>query len=123
MEKVKIAMIGAGNIANAHLASYAKVENAEIYAACDINEERLNETCDKYGITRRYTDLDAMLADLPELDAADVCVWNVNHASCSIKALNAGLHVLCEKPMAYSAQEAEEMLAAAKKNNKLLQKN
>jgi len=120
MEKVKIAMIGAGNIANAHLASYAKVENAEIYAACDINEERLNETCDKYGITRRYTDLDAMLAELPELDAADVCVWNVNHASCSIKALNAGLHVLCEKPMAYNAQEAEQMLEAAKKNNKLL---
>ena len=120
MEKVKIAMIGAGNIANAHLASYAKVENAEIYAACDINEERLNETCDKYGITRRYTDLDAMLAELPELDAADVCVWNVNHASCSIKALNAGLHVLCEKPMAYNSQEAEQMLEAAKKNNKLL---
>ncbi len=120
MEKVKIAMIGAGNIANAHLASYAKVENAEIYAACDINEERLNETCDKYGITRRYTNLDAMLAELPELDAADVCVWNVNHASCSIKALNAGLHVLCEKPMAYNAQEAEQMLEAAKKNNKLL---
>ena len=120
MEKVKIAMIGAGNIANAHLASYAKVENAEIYAACDINEERLNETCDKYGITRRYTDLDAMLAELPELDAADVCVWNVNHAPCAIKALNAGLHVLCEKPMAYNAQEAEQMQEAAKKNNKLL---
>ena len=120
MEKVKIAMIGAGNIANAHLASYAKVENAEIYAACDINEERLNETCDKYGITRRYTDLDAMLAELPELDAADVCVWNNGHAPCAIKALNAGLHVLCEKPMAYNAQEAEQMLEAAKKNNKLL---
>lgn len=120
MEKVKIAIIGAGNIANTHLASYQKLPNAEIYAACDINESRLNETCDKFGITRRYTDLDKMLAELPELDAADVCVWNCSHAECSIKALNAGLHVLCEKPMAYSAKEAEEMKAAAEKNGKLL---
>jgi predicted dehydrogenase len=120
MEKVKLAMIGAGNIANTHLSSYAKLPNVEIYAACDINESRLNETCDKFGIERRYTDLDKMLAELPELDAADVCVWNVNHASCSIKALDAGLHVLCEKPMAYSAKEAEAMKAAADRNGKLL---
>ena len=120
MKKIKIAMIGAGNIANTHLDSYAKVEGAEIYAVCDIDEARLNKTADKYNISRRYTDVDTMLAELPELDAADVCVWNCNHASCAIKALNAGLHVLCEKPMAYSANEAEEMQAAAEKNGKLL---
>lgn len=113
-------MIGAGNIANTHLDSYSRVEGAEIYAICDINPERLQETADKFGIERRYTDVDTMLAECPELDAADVCVWNCNHASCSIKALNAGLHVLCEKPMAYSAKEAEEMIEAAKKNDKLL---
>ena len=120
MAKVKIALIGAGNIANTHLEAYAKVPDAEIYAICDINESRLNETADRFGIERRYTDLDAMLAELPELDAADVCVWNCSHAECSIKALNAGLHVLCEKPMAYNAREAEEMLETARKNNKLL---
>lgn len=120
MKKIKIAMIGAGNIANTHLDSYAKVEGAEIYAVCDIDEARLNKTADKYNISRRYTDVDTMLAELSELDAADVCVWNCNHASCAIKALNAGLHVLCEKPMAYSANEAEEMQAAAEKNGKLL---
>lgn len=120
MNKVKIALIGAGNIANVHLDAYTKVPGAEIYAICDINESRLNETADKFGIERRYTDVDTMLAELPELDAADVCVWNCNHAACSIKALNAGLHVLCEKPMAYSAKEAEEMVEVAKKNNKLL---
>jgi len=120
MSKVKIALIGAGNIANTHLDSYTRVPDAEIYAICDINPGRLKETADKFGIERRYTDVDTMLAELPELDAADVCVWNCSHASCSIKALNAGLHVLCEKPMAYSAKEAEEMLEAAKKNGKLL---
>ena len=113
-------MIGAGNIANVHLKSYQTVENAEVYAICDIDKARLNETADLFGIERRYTDLDTMLAELPELDAADVCVWNCSHAACSIKALDAGLHVLCEKPMAYSAKEAEEMKLAADRNGKLL---
>ena len=120
MSKVKLAMIGAGNIANAHLEAYQKVADVEIYAACDINPARLNKTCDRFGIERRYTDVDTMLAELPELDAADVCVWNCNHAECSIKALNAGLHVLCEKPMAYTAKEAEAMKEAADRNGKLL---
>ena len=120
MSKVKLAIIGAGNIANAHLEAYRNVPDVEIYAACDINPARLNKTCDRFGIARRYTDLDTMLSELPELEAADVCVWNCNHAECSIKALNAGLHVLCEKPMAYSAREAEQMQAAAERNGKLL---
>lgn len=120
MPKVKIGLIGAGNIANAHLESYAKVPDAQIVAICDINPKRLEKTADRFNIARRYTDVDSMLADNPDLDAADVCVWNCSHAECSIKALNAGLNVLCEKPMAYSAKEAEEMLAAAEKNGKLL---
>ena len=68
MSKVKIAMIGAGNIANAHITAYKSVENAEVYALCDINESRLNETGDLFGIERRYTDVDTMLRELPELD-------------------------------------------------------
>lgn len=120
MSKIKIAVIGAGGISHAHIQNYRKLDNAEVYAVCDINEQRLNETADEYGITRRYTDVDTMLAELPELDAADVCVWNCNHAECAIKALNAGLHVLCEKPMAYNTQQAIAMKEAAEKNGKLL---
>lgn len=120
MNRVKIALIGAGNIANTHIEAYQQVENAEVYTICDINPQRLVETADHFGIERRYTDVDTMLAELPELDAADVCVWNCNHAECAIKALNAGLHVLCEKPMAYNTEEAVRMNEAAKKNNKLL---
>ena len=120
MSKIKIALIGAGNIANSHLEAYQKIEDAEIYAICDINEENLNKTADRFGIKKRYTDVDEMLKACPELDAADVCVWNINHAPCAIKALNAGLNVICEKPMAYSAQDAIEMKEAADKNGKLL---
>lgn len=119
MKKLRIGIIGAGNIADAHLYAYKSVENAEIAAICDINPVRLASTAEKYGIKNTYASVEEMLAN-EQLDAADVCVWNVNHAKCTIAALNAGLHVLCEKPMAYSAKEAEDMLEAAKKNNKLL---
>lgn len=119
MKKLRIGMIGAGNIANFHLEAYKSVEMAEIVAACDINPERLAETAEKFGIKNTYNSVEEMLAN-EQLDAADVCVWNVSHAKCAIAALNAGLHVICEKPMAYSAKEAEAMLEAAKKNNKLL---
>lgn len=120
MKKMKVALIGAGNIANSHLQAYRNIEDAEVYAICDINEKRLNETADEFGIARRYTDVDSMLDALPELDAADVCVWNVNHAECTIKALNAGLDTICEKPLAYNTSEAIKMKEAADKAGKLL---
>lgn len=121
MKKIKIALIGAGSIGNVHLKSYAKLPDVEIYAICDFNPINLNNTADKFGIARRYENIDDMLAECAkELDAADVCVWNCNHASCAIKALDAGLHVLCEKPMAYNTAEALAMKAAAERNGKLL---
>ncbi len=56
-----------------------------------------------------------MFRELPEIDAVSVCTWNSQHAPCTIAALNAGCHVICEKPMATSAAEAREMKAAAEK--------
>jgi hypothetical protein len=74
---------------------------------------------EKYKITRLYTDKDEMLA-LEELDAVSVCTWNSAHAPCTIAALNAGKHVLCEKPMATSVEDAIAMQEAARQNGKLL---
>lgn len=119
MAKLRVGLVGAGGIAHVHLDSYKKNNDAEVVAICDIDEERLNKTADEYGIEKRYNCIEDMLAN-EKLDAADVCVWNCNHAKCSIKALEAGLHVMCEKPMAYNAKEAEEMLATAKRTGKLL---
>ena len=116
---IKIGIIGAGNIAGVHMDAYLKNPNAKVEAICDINPDRLQEFGDKYGIEKRYSSVEEMV-DKCQLDAADVCVWNCNHASCAIAALNAGWNVLCEKPMAFNAKEAEEMAAAAKQNNKLL---
>ena len=120
MSKTKIAVIGVGNISNAHISAYQKNPDVELYAFCDINETQLKAMGEKYGVTRLYTDKDEMLQELPEIEAVSVCTWNSAHAPCAIAALNAGKHVLCEKPMATSAQEAQAMLDAARKNNKSL---
>lgn len=119
MEKIKIGVIGVGGISECHINAYLKNPNVELYAFCDINEKRLKEMSEKYSITRTFTDMNDMLK-LKEIDAVSVCTWNSAHAVCTIAALNAGKHVLCEKPMAMSAQEGEDMKAAAIKNNKLL---
>ena len=112
-EKIKVAVVGVGNIAESHIHGYLNNPNVDLYAFCDIREERLNEMGKKYGVTRLYTDEETMLKELPEIDAVSVCTWNSSHAPCTIAALKAGKNVLCEKPMATSAKEAKEMLAAA----------
>ena len=119
-KKLKVAVIGCGSISECHLEAYSKNPDVEIYALCDVNEKNLNRRGNEYHVSRRYTDKDQMLAELPEIDAVSVCTWNAAHAECSIAALNAGKHVLCEKPMAMNAEEAQAMLEAAKRNNRLL---
>ena len=116
---IKVGIIGVGTIAASHIEAYRKNPDVEIYAFCDIDKKRLEEMGEKYGVTRLFTDKDEMLK-LSEIDAVSVCTWNSAHAECSIAALNAGKNVLCEKPMAMNAKEAEEMKAAADKNGKLL---
>ena len=105
-QKVKVAVIGVGNISNEHIQAYLKNPNVELYAFCDINEKQLAMMAEKYGISRTYTDEETMLRELPELDAVSVCTWNSAHAPCTIAALNAGKHVLCEKPMATTVEDA-----------------
>ena len=122
MDKLKVAVIGNGGISGVHLRGYSLNPDVEIYALCDINEERLNRRGDEYHVdpARRFTDVNEMLAACPEIEAVSVCTWNAAHAQCAIAALNAGKHVLCEKPMAMTVEEAEAMQAAAEKNNRLL---
>ena len=113
MSKVKIGIIGVGNISESHIQGYLKNENVELYAFCDINAQRLAEKGKKYGVTRLFTSVEEMVA-LPELDGVSVCVWNCNHYACTMAALRAGKHVLCEKPLAMNAAQAQEMLDFAK---------
>ena len=122
MQKLKIGIIGTGGISECHIDAYKKNPNVELYAFCDINRKRVEEKADKHGIPRErcFTDTEAMMRALPEIDAVSVCTWNNAHAPCTIAALKAGKHVLCEKPMAMNAREGRAMQAAAEKAGKLL---
>ena len=120
MQKLKIAVIGVGSISSSHINAYKKNPNVELYAFCDINEERLKYQGERFEVTRLYTDEATMLRELPEIDAVSVCTWNSEHAKCTIMALNAGKHVLCEKPMAMNADEAREMIETSKRVGKKL---
>ena len=120
MDKIKAAVVGTGNIAIQHIESYIANPNAELYALCNTNEARLREVGLRYGVSRLYTDEKRMLAELPELDAVSICTGNSTHAECATAALEAGKNVLCEKPMATSAADAEKMRQAADRAGKLL---
>lgn len=119
MSLLKIGIIGCGSIAqNRHLGEYANHQAVKITAVCDIVEDRAQKTAEAYG-AKAYTSYEEMLK-MEEFDAISVCLPNYLHAPVSIAALNEGCHVLCEKPMATSIEEADEMIAAAKRNKKKL---
>ena len=119
VEKLKVAVIGCGSIAKyRHLPEYTQNPNVELVAVCDIVEARAKEMAALYGV-KAYTDYEDVLK-IKYLDAVSVCLPNYLHAPVSVAALNAGKHVLCEKPMATSREEAEKMIVAARENDKKL---
>lgn len=119
MEKIKVGVIGCGSIAKyRHLPEYAANPNVEIVAVCDVLEERAKVTAEKYG-AQAFTDYNQLLNTV-DTDVISVCLPNYLHAPVSIAALHAGNHVLCEKPMATSHEEALAMIKAAKENSKIL---
>ncbi|MHC8969548.1 Gfo/Idh/MocA family oxidoreductase [Priestia aryabhattai] len=119
MAKVKIGVIGCGSIAqHRHLPEYKMNEQVELVAVCDINTERANSVARQYGV-KAYTNYEELLAS-GTVEAVSVCTPNYLHAPISVAALNSGVHVLCEKPMATSEEEAKAMIEAAKTNGKKL---
>ncbi|GHU98371.1 oxidoreductase [Clostridia bacterium] len=119
-DKLKVAVIGVGGISNAHIGAYKKNPDCEVVAFCDINEKVLKAQGEKHGVKKLYADYNVMFKEMPEIGAVSVCTWNSAHALATVAALNAGKHVLCEKPMALNAAQAEDMEAAAKKSSKKL---
>ena len=116
---LKVGIIGCGSIAKQrHGYEYFHNSDVEIKGFYDLISERAQALVDLYG-GKVYAGVDELLAD-PEIDAVSVCMANAFHAEISIKALKAGKHVLCEKPMAVSLEECEAMVAAAKESGKRL---
>lgn len=114
---VKIGIIGCGGIANGkHMPSLKKIKNVQMVAFCDIIEERAVKAAEEYGVegAKIYTDYKELLKDR-DIEVVHVCTPNRSHAFISIDAMEAGKHVMCEKPMAKTYKEAKEMLDASER--------
>ena len=119
--KLRVGVIGLG-IGRMHIEGWRQHPQVEVVAIADADAVRLAQVGDQFEIARRYTDAQAML-DAGGLDAVSVCTPNKFHKDLTLAALAAGCHVLCEKPMAMSAAEGRDMLAAAKAADKRLMIN
>ena len=122
MSKLKIGIIGCGGIANAkHLPAQKSNPDAKLVAFCDIMEERAQKAAKEYGgkSAKVFTDYRELLKE-DELDAVLVCTPNCSHCEITVASLNAGKHVLCEKPMATSYEEARQMIEARDRAGKVL---
>jgi predicted dehydrogenase len=118
MPQLHVGVIGLG-MGGHHIAGYQSHPDVEVVAVADLDPLRLKQVADQYDVPRRYASGEEMLAK-EKLDVVGVATPNSLHASLTIAALEAGCHVLCEKPMALNAGEARHMLAAAKKAGKRL---
>ncbi len=128
---LRVGIVGCGFMGRMHYSRWLAIDGVEITAICHTDPDRLKE---EYGTSgsievdgaaiefdklRLYSNSDEMLAE-GDLDAVSITLPTDLHAECSIKALEAGLHVLCEKPMALNVAQCDNMIAAAKRNGKTL---
>ena len=120
--QLNIGIIGCGGIANGkHLPSLKKVSEVKLVAFCDIDKEKAQLAANSYGsdISEVYENYRDLLAD-DAIDVVHICTPNNTHKMITVDALDAGKHVMCEKPMAKTTDEACEMIEAAKRNKKKL---
>ena len=120
MGKLKVGIIGAGSISQQHIEGYLKNKDVQLLAICDLNEQRAKEKAEKYGASLVYTDYKELLNN-PDIDAVSICTWNNSHAAISIDAIQAGKHVLVEKPLCRTVEEALAVQEAVRASNKTLQ--
>lgn len=121
-KKLRAAIIGCGGIANGkHMPSLAKLDTVEMVAFCDIIEEKAKKAAEQFGAkgAKYYSDYKEVLKD-DSIDVVHVCTPNKSHSFITIDALEAGKHVMCEKPMAKTSKAAMAMVEAARRTGKKL---
>jgi predicted dehydrogenase len=116
---LKVGVIGVGGINRTHMPGWAASEHAEVIAGSDLNDQVLQAWGQEHGVTDLSTDA-ADLFRNPDIDIIDVCVPNMYHAPLTIAALEAGKHVICEKPLAPTPNEIRQMIAARDSSGKTL---
>ena len=119
--RLRVGVLGCGPIAQAaHFESCVKARNADLYAICDVAPDLLARMAATHAPARAYADYDAMLAD-PELQAVIIATSDAFHVPAALRALQAGKHVLCEKPLGVSVEEVEALAAQVQASGLVLQ--
>ncbi len=120
-KRLRIGVLGAGQIAQAaHFESCTKARNTDLAAICDVADDLRERMAIIHGANRTYADYDRMLAD-PEIDAVIIATADAFHVPASIRALEARKHVLCEKPVGITVEEAETLKQVVAKSGKIFQ--
>jgi len=119
MSTLKVGLVGVGGISRTHMPGWAASEEAEVVAGSDISPEALEEWGALHNINKLTTNADELFSD-PDIDIIDLCVPNMYHAPLAIAALEAGKHVICEKPLAPTPQDIQRMIAARDRSGKQL---
>lgn len=117
-QEVRVGVIGTG-MGRLHMQAYSEIPGVRIVAICDLNEAEARQFAERYGAQHVFRDYRDMCA-CQDLDAISIAVPNYLHAPFTLAALDAGLHVLCEKPMATTLEDAEAMVAKARQTGKRL---
>lgn len=116
MRIINFAIVGCGHIAKKHIEAIQNIDKAQLVAICDTNQERLQEFSNAYGV-RGFLSLDEMLNTVSLIDVVCICTPSGIHAPLAIKAANAKKHLIVEKPIALTIEDANAIIAACKGNN------
>src|SRR2546425_1237714 len=119
VKRVKIGVIGTGGISGAHMGGYKQLEGVEVVAGADLVPGRAKAWAERHGVPNAFEDYHELLA-MDEIDAVSVCTYNRGHCQPTVDALRAGKHVLCEKPMAHTLEDAWKMLQTSRQTGRML---
>lgn len=108
---LKVALVGVGGISGAHIPAWNRMDDAALVALCDIRPEQM----ERYPAQRHYTDFDRML-ESEQIDILDICLPTFLHADFAVRALQKGIHVLCEKPLSLKKEDVARVYLAAQAN-------
>ena len=117
---LRAGVVGVGWAGQEHMKGYDALPDVELVAIAAKETDKVSQLADKFGAAGRYDDVDTMLAEA-DLDVVSLATPTAMHAPMTVAALDAGVHVLCEKPMAEAAEQARSMVTAAEANNRVLE--
>jgi len=118
-EKIRLGIIGTGQIGKVHIKRYQEIPEVEIVAVADLREDEARRVAQKHSIPHVYTNYHHLL-DRDDIDSVDVCLHNRLHSPVTVDALKAGKNVFCEKPMSWAYKDARVMYDTAKELGRML---